>query len=108
MTRFENKVVIITGAGSGLGQASAIQIAKEGAKLVLVDLNPAGLEETKTKALEIAPAVETLLITANVADEKAVENFVNETVQKFGKIDGFFNNAGTEGGKQTFSRPKRA
>ena len=97
MTRFENKVVIITGAGSGLGQASAIQIAKEGAKLVLVDLNPAGLEETKTKALEIAPAVETLLITANVADEKAVENFVNETVQKFGKIDGFFNNAGIEG-----------
>ena len=97
MTRFENKVVIITGAGSGLGQASAIQIAKEGAKLVLVDLNSAGLEETKTKALEVAPAVETLLITANVADEKAVENFVNETVQKFGKIDGFFNNAGIEG-----------
>ena len=97
MTRFENKVVIITVAGSGLGQASAIQIAKEGAKLVLVDLNPAGLEETKTKALEVAPAVETLLITANVADEKAVENFVNETIQKFGKIDGFFNNAGIEG-----------
>lgn len=97
MTRFEDKVIIITGAGSGLGQASALQIAKEGAKLVLVDLNEAGLKETEAKVLEAAPNAETLLITANVADEQAVQNFVNETVAKFGKIDGFFNNAGIEG-----------
>lgn len=97
MTRFEDKVIIITGAGSGLGQASALQIAKEGAKLVLVDLNEAGLKETEAKVLKAAPNAETLLITANVADEQAVQNFVNETVAKFGKIDGFFNNAGIEG-----------
>src|SRR6478735_8076923 len=87
--RFDGKVIVITGAGSGLGQASALQVAKEGAKLSLVDLNPASLEETKSKVLEVAPNAEVLLITANVADEKAVENYVNETVEKFGKIDGF-------------------
>ena len=45
--RFESKVVLITGAGSGLGQSAALEIAKEGAKLSLVDLNQPSLEETK-------------------------------------------------------------
>ncbi len=44
MKRFEEKVVIVTGAGSGLGQAATLQLAEEGAKLVLVDLNEAGLK----------------------------------------------------------------
>ncbi|MER1985784.1 MAG: glucose 1-dehydrogenase [Solibacillus sp.] len=97
MKRFEDKVILITGAGSGLGQAAALQLAAEGARLVLVDLNPAGLEETKAKVEETAPGIQTLLITANVANEKAVEGFVKQTVETFGKIDGFFNNAGVEG-----------
>lgn len=97
MNRFEGKVIIVTGAGSGLGQAATLQLAKEGAKLVLVDLNRAGLDETKKKVLEVAPNAETLSVTANVATESEVENFVNQTVEKFGKIDGFFNNAGIEG-----------
>lgn len=95
--RFDGKVVLITGGGSGLGQAAALQVAKEGAKLVLVDLNEASLEESKQKVLEVAPNAEVLLIQANVADEKAVENYVNQTVETFGKIDSFFNNAGIEG-----------
>lgn len=97
MNRFEDKVVLITGGGSGLGQATAIRLAKEGAKLSLVDLNEKGLEETKQKVLEVAPNTEVLLITANVAKEEEVQNYVNQTVEKFGKIDGFFNNAGIEG-----------
>ena len=59
--RFDGKVIVMTGAGSGLGQASALQVAKEGAKLVLVDLNAASLEETKSKVLEVAPNAEVLL-----------------------------------------------
>ncbi|MEK5078840.1 SDR family oxidoreductase [Solibacillus sp. FSL W7-1436] len=97
MNRFEGKVIIVTGAGSGLGQAATLQLVKEGAKLVLVDLNQAGLDETKKKVLEVAANAETLLVAANVATESEVENFVNQTVEKFGKIDGFFNNAGIEG-----------
>ena len=99
MNRFEDKVVLITGGGSGLGQATAIRLAKEGAKLSLVDLNEKGLEDTKQKVLEVAPNTEVLLITANVAKEEEVQNYVNQTVEKFGKIDGFFNNAGIEGNK---------
>lgn len=97
MNRFEDKVVLITGAGSGLGQAATLQLAKEGAKLALVDLNEAGLEETKKKVADAAPNTQSLLITANVANEQDVENFVKQTVDKFGKIDAFFNNAGVEG-----------
>ena len=97
MNRYENKVVIITGGGSGLGRASALQIAKEGAKLVLVDLNSSALEESKAEILAVAPEAEVELVTANVADEKEVEEYIRFTVEKFGKIDGFFNNAGIEG-----------
>ena len=95
--RFEEKVILMTGAGSGLGQVSAIQVAKEGAKLALVDLNKDGLEATKKLILEVAPEAEVLLLTANVADETAVKNYVDETVKTYGRIDGFFNNAGIEG-----------
>lgn len=97
MTRFVDKVVIITGAGSGLGQSAALQLASEGATLVLVDLNEQGLKETETKVLEVAKDAKTLLITANVANEQEVQQYVNQTVEVFGKIDGFFNNAGIEG-----------
>lgn len=97
MKRFEDKVVIVTGAGSGLGRAATLQVAKEGAKLTLVDLNLDSLEETKKLVLEAASEAEVLLISANVADEEAVKNYVTQTVEKYGKIDGFFNNAGIEG-----------
>lgn len=96
-SRFHKKVVLITGGGSGLGQAAAIQVAKEGAQLSLVDLNAASLEETKEKVLEAAPDAEILLITADVSDETAVQRYVNQTVDTYGKINSFYNNAGIEG-----------
>ncbi|MFC4402225.1 glucose 1-dehydrogenase [Gracilibacillus xinjiangensis] len=97
MERFQDKVVLITGGGSGLGRATALQIAKEGATLVLVDLNKEGLEESKKEILTETPEATVELIEANVAKEEEVKNYVDTTVNKFGKIDGFFNNAGIEG-----------
>ncbi|MFB1083026.1 SDR family oxidoreductase [Jeotgalibacillus sp. JSM ZJ347] len=97
MKRFDGKVVLITGGASGLGYASALQMAKEGAKLSLVDLNGDALEEAKSDILAEVPEAEIITITADVADEEAVKKYVDETVSKFQRIDGFFNNAGIEG-----------
>lgn len=58
--RFEDKVVLITGGGSGLGQASALQVAREGAKLALVDVNRDGLETTEKMIREAVPESEVL------------------------------------------------
>ncbi|PRB70348.1 SDR family oxidoreductase [Arthrobacter sp. MYb213] len=97
MSGFEGKSVIITGAGSGLGRAAALQIAKEKGKLSLVDLNEAGLKETESEIRAINPDAELIAVTANVANESEVANYVAQTMKAFGRIDGFFNNAGIEG-----------
>ncbi|MGG3449292.1 SDR family NAD(P)-dependent oxidoreductase [Domibacillus aminovorans] len=78
--RFDGTAVLVTGVGSGLGQSFALQVAKESAKLSLVDLNHDSLEEMKKDILEETPEAEILLITADVSNEEAVQNYVNETV----------------------------
>ncbi|WP_319409398.1 glucose 1-dehydrogenase [uncultured Desulfosarcina sp.] len=95
--RFENKVILITGGGSGLGQAAALRVAGEGAQLALVDVSGEALEATRKMIAERSPEAEVLLITADVADEEAVREYVRQTVERFGRIDGFYNNAGIEG-----------
>lgn len=95
--RFEDKVILMTGAASGLGQDAAVRVASEGAKLVLVDLNGEALKETEELIKKENSNAEVLTVTADVSDEEAVKNYVNKTVETFGKIDGFFNNAGIEG-----------
>jgi NAD(P)-dependent dehydrogenase (short-subunit alcohol dehydrogenase family) len=97
MTRFEGKVVLITGAASGLGKATALHIAREGGALSLVDLNAQGLDDVKAAILEVAPDAQLETITADVSKEADVESYVAKTVERFGKIDGFYNNAGIEG-----------
>ncbi|MGN8647285.1 SDR family oxidoreductase [Gracilibacillus sp. HCP3S3_G5_1] len=97
MSRFEDKVIIITGGGAGLGRAAALEIAKENGKLVLVDLNKDGLEESKEEIQKIAPHTQVELAEANVANEEDVFRYIQFTIDTFGRIDGFFNNAGIEG-----------
>ncbi|ARJ06971.1 short chain dehydrogenase [Cnuibacter physcomitrellae] len=96
-TRFTDRVVLITGAGSGLGRATAVRLASEGAKLALVDISEKGLEETVAAVKEAATDAEVLVATADVSQEADVEGYVAKTLEAFGRIDGFFNNAGIEG-----------
>lgn len=97
MINYTDKVVLITGGGSGLGFAAAQSIAAQGGKLVLVDMNKEALENSKNQILENTPEASIKVVEANVTDEQQVKNFVQLTVDTFGKIDGFFNNAGIEG-----------
>ncbi len=88
---FENKVVLITGAAGGIGIAAARKFAAEGAKLALVDLSREALEKAASD-LEGA-----LLIAADVSKEEDVKAYVDRTVEAFGRIDVFVNNAGING-----------
>ena len=97
MIRFTGKTVLITGAGSGLGRASAERLAAEGAALSLVDLRSETLEDTADLVRKAVPDAQILTITADVSKEDDVKRYVAETVARFGRIDGFFNNAGIEG-----------
>jgi NAD(P)-dependent dehydrogenase (short-subunit alcohol dehydrogenase family) len=94
MERFQDKAVVITGAGSGLGQATAERIGAEAGNLMLVDLDPKALAAAK-ETIEGAGRVVTRV--ADVADEAAVRGYIDAAVTEFGAIDGFFNNAGIEG-----------
>lgn len=95
MARFEDKVVLITGAAGGIGKETARKLAEEGAKLALVDLD---LEAVKQVVSELGlDDARALALQADVSKEEDVKNYVEKTVEKFGRIDGFFNNAGIEG-----------
>lgn len=95
--KFMGKVVLITGAASGLGRAVAEEVLREGAKLSLVDINVTALEETKAELLRNNPDAEIHIVAADVSKESDVKNYVEDTVKAFGRIDGFYNNAGIEG-----------
>ncbi|WP_188455513.1 SDR family NAD(P)-dependent oxidoreductase [Virgibacillus oceani] len=88
----EGKIAVVTGAGSGIGRASSLQMAKNGAKVVAVDFNKETGEET-LKLIE-EQGGEGIFVQADVSKSKDVEHFVNAAVDTFGRIDVFFNNAG--------------
>ena len=93
----ENKNIVITGAGSGIGRATSLLAAGYGAKVVCVDLTD-GAEET---AAEIIAAGGTATsVRANVAEEAEVEAFVQTCVDQYGRIDGIYANAGVSGGRK--------
>ncbi|EAY32033.1 SDR family NAD(P)-dependent oxidoreductase [Microscilla marina] len=90
--KFQDKVVIITGAGSGIGRATSLLYAQGGAQVIVSDIAPKGGEETVRLITEAGGKAS--FITANVAKLDEVENLINETVAQFGKIDIAVNNAG--------------
>ncbi len=87
---FDNKVIAITGAGSGIGRALALDLAGRGAVLALSDKDEVGLAETK-RLLGNRPASITAL---DVTDTAALNAWVAGAVRDFGKLDGIINNAG--------------
>ncbi|MEH7226679.1 SDR family NAD(P)-dependent oxidoreductase [Bacillus sp. JJ1566] len=91
----KSKVAVITVGGSGLGQASAVRLAKEGINIVVVDINEQGGAETVNLVKKLG--VDAIFVKADVSKKEDVKAYVDAAVEKFGTIDYFFNNAGISG-----------
>lgn len=94
------KIAIITGGGSGLGQSAAFRLADEGVNISVVDIS----EESGNKTVNILKekGVDALFIKADVSKSEEVKNYVDKTLEYFGSIDYFFNNAGISGSGKNF------
>ncbi len=90
--RLKDKVAIITGAGRGIGQATAVKFAQEGAKVVVCDLSANAITETVQLCLDAGAP--TLGVVANVTDMASLRAMVEATLEKFARIDCLVNNAG--------------
>lgn len=87
----KDKVALITGAGNGIGRATAVRFAQEGARLVLSDLDKEGLKATTG---ELGKSAEFTTVESNVTVRDEVQKMVDTTVEKFGQLDILINNAG--------------
>ncbi len=97
--KFQDKVALVTGGSSGMGQATAIAFAREGAKVVIAaDKNVKGGQET-VKLIEKAGG-EATFVKTDVSKATQVEVLVNKTIEAYGRLDCAFNNAGIPGSWQ--------
>jgi len=92
--RLEGKVALVTGGASGIGRATALAFAREGAHLMVADLAPAG-EDTAAQARALGAPAE--FVRTDVARQADVDQLVARTMVLYGRLDCAFNNAGVEG-----------
>ena len=90
--RVENKVAIVTGAGAGIGEASAIRLAEEGAKVICADINAAAAEATAQKIRETGGTAGAA--TIDISDYQHCDAVVADAIKEFGTVDILVNNAG--------------
>lgn len=93
MSRLANKVAIVTGAASGIGRASAVLFAQQGAIVVCSDVSKKGLSET----IALIKTGKGVAVPCDVSDEEQVKSLVNYCVQTYGRLDIMFANAGIIG-----------
>jgi len=91
----QGKVVLVTGGGSGIGRATALKLAQEGATLIIADYIPEGGERT-VQMIKDGGGKASFVLT-DVSAARQVESMIATTVEIYGRLDGAFNNAGIEG-----------
>jgi NAD(P)-dependent dehydrogenase (short-subunit alcohol dehydrogenase family) len=92
MARFADKVVLITGAGRGIGRAMALRFAQEGANVVAADIQPALAESTAAAVIESGR--QALALQVDVTRQADIQDMVTRTIECFQRIDVLCNNAG--------------
>jgi NAD(P)-dependent dehydrogenase (short-subunit alcohol dehydrogenase family)/rhamnose utilization protein RhaD (predicted bifunctional aldolase and dehydrogenase) len=92
--RVENKTIIVTGAAQGFGEGIAECLVREGANVVVADLNEAAGQATAERLRGLCRSNRTLFVRTNVADTASLRNLMHETVCNFGGLDVFISNAG--------------
>src|SRR5690242_3208006 len=83
--RLANKVAVVTGAGAGMGKAVAVRFAREGARVVVAEINSAGGEAT-VEAIRQSEG-EAIFVRADVSEEKEVKSMVAAAVKRYGRVD---------------------
>ncbi len=101
MNIMSNKVVFITGASSGIGRATALAFAREGANVAIADVLADGGRETAR--LVEARGARALYVSCDVSKDSDVRSALGKTIETFGRIDCAFNNAGIEGEQSSIS-----
>lgn len=96
--RFAGKVAVVTGAASGIGRASVLEFAREGAKVVVADINKT--EGQQTVALIRGLGGEACFVEVDTASAESVQSLVNNAVKMYGSLDIMFNNAGIAGSQR--------
>ena len=96
--KMQDKIVVITGSGSGIGREAALIFAREGAKVVVSDVNVAGGDETVSLVKDAGG--EATFIQCDVSKGPEVEGLIKGAVDTYGRLDAAFNNAGVEGDTQ--------
>lgn len=89
--RFQNKVAIVTGGASGIGEATVRQFVAEGAKVVIADFSDRGASVSEELNKQ---GYDTFFVKTNVADEASIKAMVEATVAQYGQLDILFANAG--------------
>lgn len=92
MGKLDGRVAFVTGAGRGIGAATALRLAEDGASVVLADIDPDGCKEVATQ-IESAGS-QALAVSCNVADREAVDAAFQQAIEHFGQLDILVNNAG--------------
>ena len=97
LRRFGGQTVLVTGAGSGIGRAAALRFAAEGASVVVADYNLPAAQDTVDQIMGLPGAANALAVRADVAQEADNAAMVGATMQRFGRLDHAFLNAGVGG-----------
>lgn len=93
--KMDGKIALVTGGGNGIGQAACLEFAREGAKVMVVDIDAVAGEKTAVAIRAMGGDAESF--QADVSQSSDVQAYVAHTLKTFGRIDTFFNNAGIEG-----------